>query len=691
MKKGQITLFIIVGAIMLISIGSFLYFRSSVQEIRVTPEIIAAQKVPSTFNPVSVFVGSCIRNVAEEGLRLLGSQGGYTNLERAGIGPGMMPTEGSAVIFSPGSELQIPYWFYLKDDNLCTGTCHFDSEQPELTVGENSIKAQLEQYIKNNLIECFDDFKALKSKGYVIQEFGDVKADVTIAEKDINILVNYLIEAKAIDAVHELEGFTVTIPLELKSMYELATLVTNLEAEHRFIERNTLNLIAGFSGKDKNKLPPTSAVGLEFGSTLYWLRSDVIENLEGMLMSYTPMLQVEGTRYFRPILAPGEPLKESLYNQQMLIPNEGYYDFNVYFDYLGWDPYIDLNCKGEICEPESASSTELSLFGLQRYNFVYDLSFPVMVEIYDPDAFGGEGYSFRIMLEANVRNNAVMKEDFKPLQAIQPEISMMCDQDKGNSGEITIDIKDAMTTKAVDDVRVSFSCADESCYIGAAENGQLTERFPICAGGIVSFFNEGYLGYSQFLNTELDQEDQLNINLMPLIDKQFVIKKKRMVKNPEGWVFVDNALGLGRHERAFISLSRKTKLGDAEHYTATEYSGGTGVLSLAPGEYVINIRLYTNESFVIPEQEKCEQILIVENCYTIESVEFNETLPNGGVELNYTFTVDDLKQDPITFYVINTYLTGIPENIRVMEDLEQISLVEEYSATYADRLKPTFG
>jgi len=689
-KKGQITLFIIVGAILLISVGSFLYFRSSVQRIEITPEIIAAQKIPTAFNPVSVFVESCIRNVGEDGLRLLGSQGGYTDLEMAGIAPGTAPTEGNAVIFSPGSEFKIPYWFYLKDDNTCIGTCAFDSEQPELTVGPSSIKVQLEEYIKDNLKECFNDFKALKSKGYSIQEFGDVKAEVTIAEKDIVILVNYLIEAKALDAVHDLEGFTVAIPIELKRMYELATLITNLEAEHRFIDKHSINLIAGFSAKDKNSLPPMSAVGLEFGSTLYWLRSDVIENLKSMLMAYIPMLQVEGTRNYRPILAPGEPLKESLYNQQVLIPNPDYYDFNVNFDYLGWDPYMDINCKGELCQPESVSSSVANLFGLQRYSFAYDLSFPVMVEVHDPDAFGGEGYSLSFMLEANVRNNKVMEQEFSPLRAIEPEISLMCDPDKRNSGDITIDTTGAIAAKPIDDVKVSFSCADEACFIGYTEQGSLIEPFPICAGGIVSFIKEGYLGYSQFLNTRLDEEENLNIKLLPLVDKQFIIKKKRVVKNPEGWVFIDNALSLGRHEKAFISLARKGKLGDEPHRTAAEYSDGIGEITMVPGEYEINIHLYTNETFVIPEQERCQDVAFTEKCYTLERLEFNESFPNGGLEMNYTFSIDDLRKDVITFYVINTYLTGIPESIRVMEDLEVIDSIDEYSAAYADRLRPTF-
>ncbi|MBW2980827.1 hypothetical protein KY360_05415 [Candidatus Woesearchaeota archaeon] len=689
-KKSQITLFIIIGIVMLTSVGTYIYFRASIRRAEIMPELVAAEEVPRAFNPIQVFIESCVSKVGKDGMELLGSQGGYINIERAGIGPGITPTEGNAVAFSRGSGLNVPYWFYLESDNKCIGNCVFSTQKPELYKGRLlSIEGQLEEYVNANLKECFNEFKVLKTRGYIIEELGDINTKVSVTEEEVVVLVEYPIKARALDAVLELERFPVVIQVNLKDIYELAMLITNLEAEYRYLEKDALNLITGFSGKDMEKLAPMSDVGLEFGNRLYWRRGAIIDNLKGMLSAYIPLLQVEGTRNYRPLSFPGESLKESLYNQQMLIPNSELYNLDVYFTYLGWEPWFDLNCRGEICQPESISSSIITLMGLQRYNFVYDLSFPVMVEIHDPDAFKGLGYDFRFMLEANIRNNEPMPEVFSPLQVIEPQVSLLCDLEKRNSGYMDIDITDMMTAEPVDDVRVSFSCAEESCFMGIAEGGSLVERFPVCLGGIVSFLKEGYLGYSQFLNTKLDEKAEVKVTLKPLVEKQFMIKKKRVVKNPEGWVFIDTPFTLGRKESAFISLVRKPGPGEDAYQAAAEYSGGVGEITLADGDYEIDIQLYTNETIIIPEEERCEEVAFIEQCYTIEELKFNETFPNGGLKLNHTFTADDLKSDMITFYVVNTYITGIPEANRVVEDLEQIEKVEEYSTAHANRLKPT--
>ena len=169
-KKSQITLFIVLGIIIALSAGSYIYFRATMEEVRIEPELIAAKETPIAFNPVEVFVQDCIEDVSEDGIRLLGSQGGYASLERAGMDIGISPTQGSAVALVKGSELKIPYWFYLESDNKCTGKCDFATKLPELYKGvPSSIEAQLEAYIEDNLKVCLNSFSALKSKGYQIE------------------------------------------------------------------------------------------------------------------------------------------------------------------------------------------------------------------------------------------------------------------------------------------------------------------------------------------------------------------------------------------------------------------------------------------------------------------------------------------------------------------------------------------
>ena len=68
----------------------------------------------------------------------------------------------------------------------------------------------------------------------------------------------------------------------------------------------------------------------------------------------------------------GNTYKDKLYNLGFGIPNNSsVQEIEVAFEYLNfWDIYFDLNCNGEICEPE-AMFTDLLPIGVQRYNFAY--------------------------------------------------------------------------------------------------------------------------------------------------------------------------------------------------------------------------------------------------------------------------------------------------------------------------------
>src|SRR3989338_9086643 len=96
-KKSQVTIFIIIGMIMVISIGLFIYFKMATSK-RI--DILHPESVP-----VSNFVESCIEKVAKEGLATLGLQAGYIyfpdNIARDPY---------SYLAFSPLG-MKIPYWW----------------------------------------------------------------------------------------------------------------------------------------------------------------------------------------------------------------------------------------------------------------------------------------------------------------------------------------------------------------------------------------------------------------------------------------------------------------------------------------------------------------------------------------------------------------------------------------------------
>ena len=142
-KRGQITLFIILGIVLLSTISIILYIRSTTVRERLTPELIPAiSQIPAEARPVRTYTEDCIYKLSEEAFRKIGFGGGY--IEDAGIiTDPITPTESDGVEY-PGSDLKIPYWWYLKSDNKCAGNCEFSSLQPPLSRTQNSIETQVD-------------------------------------------------------------------------------------------------------------------------------------------------------------------------------------------------------------------------------------------------------------------------------------------------------------------------------------------------------------------------------------------------------------------------------------------------------------------------------------------------------------------------------------------------------------------
>lgn len=679
-KKAQITVFIIIGIIILVGVGLYTTLRKETIKQELIPEIeLAIEEVPVEFRPVSLLIENCLTETAKEGLTKLGERGGFIRKQYL--------LEPDAVPFSPDSDYKVAYWWHLTDNN-CRGNCQFkiipeDRLYLKKKTNQLSIESQLEDYIKENLRICLNDFKTLEAQGFKIEEKGDIEPAVTVAENDIIAYLSYPIEAEK-TGKEKLEKFFVRLPLNIKRIYTIAKDLSEMEGQHHFLERDVLNLLVGFSGVDENKLPPMSETKFRLEKPVIWKKTEVEQNIINMLTSNIQLLQVYGTRNYEPYSFPGNSLLESLYNKGMLVPgSEDYYDLEIRFDYKDWwGIYFNLNCNGNTCEPESITSDILPiLIGIQNYNFVYDLSFPVEVEIYDTTAFNDQGYRFKFFLEGNIRNNDVMETDFTPIEGIFLETTMLCDENKRTSGEITINVKDYVTNEPIDDVQIAHSSYEENCLIGSTKDGTFKGKFPVMLGGAISFLKEGYISYSQRFDTKLDKEDELNILLKPKLTKKFIIKKKLKEKLQYGWTFTGKDAELTEDEEAVITLTRKPSLQEGEFTTSATYLGTQtepGEIEIVPGTYDINIHLTYNKPIRIPQLKQ----------YGIEKDYLDEGFRVGGLSINHTFSKEDLKKDQITFYILNPDIVSIPESQRVIEDINEISNVDEESQRYKASLRP---
>src|SRR5574341_2110680 len=258
MRKAQITVFIIIGLIILFVIGTALYIARQ----KVTKEFEAIRpkvaELPSEVQPLRDFVDSCIRRLATDGLRRIGDSGGYIDTSSL-VYNAQVPTEGEGVQLSPGKPPTIAYWWYLKSKSNCVQPdCIFDSERPPLYRSEGgfSIEAQLDDYITKNIRSCLGNFEDFKKRGCNVEERGEPKVTANVAKDDVFFVSKYPLRATCGQQSYDVEEFYVTIDLNFREIYNLASELTNFQSENRFLEEVTKQIIYTFAELESDKLPP---------------------------------------------------------------------------------------------------------------------------------------------------------------------------------------------------------------------------------------------------------------------------------------------------------------------------------------------------------------------------------------------------------------------------------------------------
>ena len=98
-RKGQITLFIIIGIVILISTALFFMLKSKITREEIAPGVsMIVEELPSAFLPVQPFIEKCIEKTAKQGLVILGQRGGYIYTDK--LNSRAASTEGDSIIFS---------------------------------------------------------------------------------------------------------------------------------------------------------------------------------------------------------------------------------------------------------------------------------------------------------------------------------------------------------------------------------------------------------------------------------------------------------------------------------------------------------------------------------------------------------------------------------------------------------------
>lgn len=751
-KRGQVTVFIIVGIVILFAFAGILYFNKSVVQERITAEgdPILAQALQE-FVPLQSYTENCLNQIGRRGLRILGEQGGYIYPNIMGEYSAINPTDADGIDLEPA---KVPYWHYNPEPNNANKIT-FSSLQPKLYAvddPEMSIEAQLGRYVDEKLTACLNGYEPFLGSGFSVQIISDAKTEVRVGESTVNFLLNLEVDAAKGEAQHDFDMFFMKIELPLKKYYELASSITTAEQNYSFLEKQGLDLVQVYSGFDLHKLPPTSGATFDIIPTLFWNTLEVEAKMKEMLMAHVPLLRLASSNNFYRYEYPAVDLS-GLYQQtydNMILPLDGKSQ-DITFDYFDWNLYLNTNDEMGVIKPTHVSTPQLSFlpsapFATQAYSTLYDVSYPVLVTIHDPQVLDKEGYSFQIALEANIRNNEPAHAD-QILTEISPfNPTDICDQNKFGTEVLKTIVIDSSTKEPLEAVSLGFTVPDQDTCTMGLTNGQgvLESTYPAVYGGVLSMIKSEYLTNfypidtykykesSAVIGYAVEYHDNPVMEMHPFKLLNITVKKKNLEKCIEErcffsslfvpssgqiysyvpatrdeehrWLFTGATQQLESNEEATIILTRvsdlNTHIRNDPYGTAVTLSAHNAgqEIELVPGIYEVTAFLTIHDDIIIPEEERCTDDIILgfgEECFTLDETVVN---PFIAGQLEWTASPAYLEITPeqlygsseLEFYLPYMHLQNVPleEHLRVIEDLQVMGQLGNFSQLLRDELEP---
>lgn len=593
-RKGQITLFIIIGILLIVGFAIYTYIsQTQTLDPLKTSQTDALQRQPTELQPIQALITSCLEELGDEAIMKIGQGGGYIDgndlaYDDSGyklFNNPISPTDSEGIAFSSSGNI-IPYWSFKQGSGGCGDECLYMSKRPALTKTQDptfSMETQIENYIKKHFSGCVDDFKTFKDNDFDFKETGNIDISVMVNDNDIQVNMKYPIEVTKDDSKYTLLNFNSKHQVNLKQMLDYADDIIEFNENFEFLERNTIYLIGAHSGLDENMLPPTSSSPSD-NKKVYWMKSDVKKNIQSLLAQYVPLFQVDSSMNYQEINSPANPNFQTLVRKFVLPLNAkvyldvdkaqeedasqadifrieynetaGFKPFDIEFLYFpSWPIYLDLDgpgSMGELLGPETTTSWfPLMPAESTRYKFYYDVSYPIIITIHDPYAMGGKGFDIRFAVEVNLVDNArrfthFTDKDGNPLAPLATGNTMLCKYDQLNSKEVEIRTYDAYDASPIDDAGIMFNCG-ENCNLGFTKEttpfkSELKTKFPICVGGELAAFKKGYSTTTMQFDTYSDAllpDKPVKLYMWPDHKLNISMKKylTKQVKYNDGRVF----------------------------------------------------------------------------------------------------------------------------------------------------------
>lgn len=532
-KKAQVTVFIIIAIAIVVGLLVFFWLRGS----------ISFSGIPRDIEPVYTYYLSCIEQTAKEGALILGQGGGY--IENPNFSPGSeyMPFSSQLNFVGMG----IPYWYYISGNGVVK----------EQVPSKERMQVQLNDYLRKNINNC--NFYIFEQQGFVIN-LGDVKeAESVIGDNSISVNVKQDIEISYENRTWDGKTHKKDVKSSLGKFYNLAFKIYNHEKQSLFLENYGVDILRAYAPVDGTEVSCSPKI---------WSVDEVRETLMNSLEANTGAIKVKGNYY--------KLLKEE--NKYFVQDIGEKVNANVNFLYSrAWPMKMEIS-------PSDSGFLKSEPVGMQEgmgmlgfcyitYHFVYDLGYPVLVQLY----YNDEIFQFPVVVYIN-KNQPRVSKGAEGIPDVVPEL---CKYRLSNLTVYTY----STSLEPVEAI-IDFKCFDTSCSIGrtvirGSEAG-LTSAVPQCVNGFLIANAPGYKTKKQIISS-------VNSGVVQMV----LDKKYRLDLDIEG---------LASDARAIVSFVKEN---DTD--TITVAYPDQKQIELTEGQYEIKAYVYSKSNINLKgsASEKC--------------------------------------------------------------------------------------
>ena len=606
-RRGQVAIFVIVALLAVAGVAIYYLVDKPVSKT-ISPQL----------RPAYDAYLSCVKGLVEEGLRLLGDSGGY--IESPPFVPGSLYAPSSSQLDFLGQG--IPYWFYVSQNNLIR------EQVPTIDQMEKS----LSDYVSSNIGGC--NFDELARAGFDVFVGDEKSASSELLEGELRLkLFNPLTIIKG-ERRLSIENHEISVPTKIRKLYEEALKIYDYEKKSSFLEKYGLDAM-------RLNAPVT---GAELScSPLVFVDSKIQENISRALESNIASIKLSGNYY-----------SVRSKDREYFVADPGF-DTSTEVSFLydrNWPTKIEI--EGDRVVKPVGLQKGLGLLGFcyVPYHLVYDIFFPVLVQLREGDEL------FQFPVVAVISKNQAREPVFS-----DSSLESGVDACEYKMNDLEVRSYDINLNPVP--ARISYRCLQDTCELGSTEDvggiAVLETKAPSCVGGSLVASADGYADSK--IDFSSNEEDSADI----------ILRKKYKL-----------SLGLDVNS-AVVSF-------DSPDYSSTVLYPEQDSIELVEGNYNVSVLVYDRSGLKFPASKKRECVSVPEKglsgifgakrekCYTIDvpETEIGFALVGGGKTSEYVTEEMLSNSEKIN---IDVLVFDIPESLR---DLQKNYALVEDARVYLD-------